>query len=248
MSLDSVESTARDYAINLVHTICCLAGNPSCLDDLRADLRHNGVVDAINRDDTPRLFNWLMSALSYQGIADRVAEGFIEQHGNVQWSDIEQELSLSPSCRKLAGYWAFHGCRYHKWSATCAEPERIASCPLPRHHLRNGRLNQTAYSLFLFFRDVADGDVVRWIDDQLAAVNEPGSPTNVPASRDALIAPLRNVYGGLGQGLGDGPIHAAPRGGEAPGPLVRSRCKLYCGRHLGSQLSAPDRHPAAVQR
>jgi len=30
-------------------------------------------------------------------------------------------------------------------------------CPLPRHALRNGRLNQTVYSLFLFMRDVAGG-------------------------------------------------------------------------------------------
>jgi hypothetical protein len=35
--------------------------------------------------------------------------------------------------------------------------------------LRNGRLNQTAYSLFLFVRDVANGDLVQWIDDQLSA-------------------------------------------------------------------------------
>jgi hypothetical protein len=46
--------------------------------------------------------------------------------------------------------------------------------PAANHHLRNGRLNQLAYSLFLFVRDVADGDLVGWIDNQLAAADGPG--------------------------------------------------------------------------
>jgi hypothetical protein len=37
--------------------------------------------------------------------------------------------------------------------------------PLPR--LRNGRLNETAYSFFLFVRDIANGDIVgRWYNHQ----------------------------------------------------------------------------------
>jgi hypothetical protein len=40
-----------------------------------------------------------------------------------------------------------------------------------------------AYSLFLFIRDVADGDLVGWIDRQLQAANELPGP------------PLREVYG-----------------------------------------------------
>ena len=38
----------------------------------------------------------------------------------------------------------------------------LPTCPLPLHPLRNGRLNQTAYSLFLFCRDVAEGELTRW--------------------------------------------------------------------------------------
>ena len=136
-----------------------------------------------------------MTALSYQGIADRIAEDFIEQHGNIQWSDIEQALVQSPSCPKLSGYWTFSSCGYRKSSRSCAEPDHIAGCPLPYHPLRNGNLNQAAYSLFLFIRDVAASDLVTWIDDRLAAVNMPGWDTDLPASRDALIKPLRNVYG-----------------------------------------------------
>ena len=71
------------------------------------------------------------------------------------------------SCPKLKSYWHFHGCRYEKASRTCAEPEHIGACPLPSHDLRNGHLNQAAYSLFLFIRDLADGDLIGWIDAQL---------------------------------------------------------------------------------
>ena len=188
------DSRDYEYAVNVVHSICCLTGVPSYVDDLRADLRESGVLAAVNDHDTARLFDWLMSILSFQGIANRVAEDFIHKHGNVGWSNIEQALAASPSCPKLGGYWLFHDCRYHKTSGTCAEPDLIAACPLPCHPLRTGHLNQMAYSLALFIRDVADGDLVHWVDQQLAAVDAK-SATNVATARDALIGPLRNVYG-----------------------------------------------------
>jgi hypothetical protein len=188
------ENRDYEYAVNLAHSICCLAGVPSYVDDLRSDLRDSGVLAAVDNHHTGRLFDWLMSVLSYQGIANRVAEDFIYKHGNVGWSDIEQTLAASPSCPKLVGYWLFHDCRYHKTSGTCAEPDHFKACPLPRHPLRNGHLNQMAYSLALFIRDVAGGDLVHWIDQQLAAVDAK-SATNVATARDALIGPLRNVYG-----------------------------------------------------
>jgi hypothetical protein len=188
------ENHDYEYAVNLVHSVCCLAGVPSYVDDLRSDLRDNGVLVAVNDHDTARLFDWLMSVLSYQGIADRVAEDFIYKHGNVRWSDIEQALAASPPCPKLGGYWLFHDCRYYKTAGTCAEPDHIAACPLPRHPLRNGHLNQMAYSLALFIRDIAGGDLVHWIDQQLKQANAK-SAMNVATARDALIAPLRNVYG-----------------------------------------------------
>ncbi len=56
---------------------------------------------------------------------------------------------------------------YGKTSGTCAEPNHIATCPLPTHQLRNGHLNQMAYSFALFIRDIADGDLISWIDDQI---------------------------------------------------------------------------------
>jgi hypothetical protein len=149
---------------------------------------------AIKDHDTPALFGWLVEMLSYQGISDSVAAGYIEQHGNVRWADIAEELSRPPSCPKLGGYWRFTGCRYHKGSGTCAEPDHIDNCPLPRHPLRNGRLNQVAYSLFLFMRDIAESDFVGRIDSQLETVNSQSSD-RLATLREAIIGPLRNVYG-----------------------------------------------------
>jgi hypothetical protein len=182
------------YAVQLVHATSCLAGSASYLDDIRADLRDCGIMRAIKDHDTPALFDWLVGMLSYQGISDAVAVGYIAQHGNARWADLVGPLSRPPSCPKLAGYWRFYDCRYRKGSHTCAEPGHIDACPLPRHPLRNGRLNQMAYSLFLFIRDVADNDFVGWIDRQLDAV-DCQSPDRLAALREAIIGPLRNVYG-----------------------------------------------------
>ena len=116
------------------------------------------------------------------------------KHGQATWRSVGTGLAAQPTCPKLQTYWDFHDCRYQKTSGTCAEPAHIATCPLPTHHLRNGHLNQIAYSLYLFIRDVADGDLVGWIDDQLDQANDPASPHD-PLADNALIEPLRNVYG-----------------------------------------------------
>ena len=182
------------YAVQLVHATCCLAGSASYLDDIRADLQRSGITRAVRDHNTPALFDWLIEVLSFQGISDAVASGYIAQHGTVRWSDIADALSRRPSCPKLGGYWRFYDCQFQKGSNTCSEPGHIDGCPLPRHPLRNGRLNQMAYSLFLFMRDVADDDFVGWIDRQLGAVDCQG-PDRLGAFREAIIGPLRNVYG-----------------------------------------------------
>jgi hypothetical protein len=61
--------------------------------------------------------------------------------------------------------------------------------------LRNGHLNQTAYSLYLFIHDIADGDLIAWIDQRLQAANTPAGPDRLVHMREALIAPLREIYG-----------------------------------------------------
>jgi hypothetical protein len=165
-------TSAIDHAVRLVHSVRCLAGSASLIDDIRAELRAEGVSAAIRRHDTATVFDWLISALSYQGISDRVAADYMERHGSATWADIEAKVAASPTCPKLASYWHFCSCRYDKISRTCSEPDHLDACPLPSHQLRNGRLNQMAYSLFLFIRDVADSDLVGWIDCQFRSADD----------------------------------------------------------------------------
>jgi hypothetical protein len=90
---------------------------------------------------------------------------------------------------------SYQGCGYHKIEQCCAEPDHFRACPLPTHDLRNGRLNQAAYSLFLFMRDVANGDFVGWVDQRLADADLASGPDRATRLRQALVEPLAQVYG-----------------------------------------------------
>jgi hypothetical protein len=61
--------------------------------------------------------------------------------------------------------------------------------------LRTGRLNQTAYALYLFIRDIAGGDLIGWIDQRLQAANTQMGPDRLARMRAALIEPLREIFG-----------------------------------------------------
>jgi hypothetical protein len=173
-------AAAIDHAVRIIHAICSLAGSPNLINEIRADLRVGNVRAAIRNRQTARVFDWLMAALSYQGISDQVAHEYMERHGRATWHDIEQKLAKGGSCcPKLKSYWHFHDCRDEKTSGTCAQPDHISGCPLPSHDLRNGHLNQTAYSLFLFIRDIVDGDLIGWVDAQLAAADSPPGPARL---------------------------------------------------------------------
>src|SRR6185437_11666301 len=192
---DRPNTSAIDHAVRVVHSVCCLAGAASLIDDIGADLRAEGVPSAIRRHDTAMLFDWLISALSYQGISDQVAADYMERHGRAQWADIDAKVAAGPTCPKLQSYWQFYACRYDKISRTCSEPDHIDACPLPTHQLRNGRLNQMAYSLFLFIQDIADADLVGWIDRRFQAADDPANPNRLARLREAVVGPLREVYG-----------------------------------------------------
>jgi hypothetical protein len=188
-------ATAIDHAVRVIYRVCCLAGSASLIDNICADLHAEGVRTAMRKRETAAVFDWLIAALSYQGISDQIGYDYMEQHGYVRWNDINQKLAHGATCPKLKSYWHFHGCAYQKLSGTCAEPDHIRDCPLPTHDLRNGRLNQTAYCLYLFIRDIADGDLVGWIDQRLQAANSPAGPDRLARMRNALIEPLREIHG-----------------------------------------------------
>ena len=186
-----VNTAPLAYAVRIIHQVCCLAGSF----DLIEEFRDQALCAAIDRRDTGALFDRLMYDFSFQGISDEIAINYMRRHGRATWRSVRKNLTARPSCPKLQSYWHFHDCRYEKTSRTCAEPDHLAACPLPTHRLRNGHLNQIAYGLYLFIRDVADGDLVGWIDDRLDQVNDQSAADPLAQVRTALIEPLRNVYG-----------------------------------------------------
>jgi hypothetical protein len=76
------------HAVRIIYAICGLAGSSTLIDDIRANLRADKVQAAIRHRDTAVVFDWLMAALSYQGIADAVAYDYMERHGQAAWRDI----------------------------------------------------------------------------------------------------------------------------------------------------------------
>jgi hypothetical protein len=186
---------ALDYAIGLILRVCRIAGSPSFVDDARESLAAEGIDAAVRNRDTAALFDWLVMSFSYQGIADQIAFDYIERYGQATWQVIARDLRRGPTCPKLKNYWQFYDCRYNKTRYTCAEPDHLPGCPLPNHWLRNGRLNQTAYALHLFIRDIAGGDLVAWIDRRLKTAAKRAGPDRLARMRMALLDPLKEVYG-----------------------------------------------------
>jgi hypothetical protein len=92
------ETSALDHAVRLIHRVCCLAGTADLLDEIRNDDGGVGITASIRNGDTPALFDWLVSALSYQGISDQVAEAYMDRYGSATWADIRAKLVQGVTC------------------------------------------------------------------------------------------------------------------------------------------------------
>ena len=166
------------------------------LNHLQAHQTATGVSQAVASCDSIPIFNWMMSVVPLQGISDQIASRYAEQHGGVTHAEIQLALSVPQRCSRLMSYWHFAECGYRKVGRTCAEPAHIDACTLPLPRLRKGSLNQAAYSLALFIRDVCTGDFVGWIDKRLAEADPgPGAPERGPLMRKAVLRPLCEIYG-----------------------------------------------------
>jgi hypothetical protein len=163
---------------------------------VRSNMMSAGITAAVAGRDSGAIFNWLQSMVQLQGISDTIASSYAERHGSVHWTLLEGSFQQRLSCPKLECYWTFSECGYRKSAGTCSQPEHLVACPLPDHPLRKGGLNQSAYSLFLFIRDVCDNDLIEWIDQRLEQA-DPGDAASdrAPRMRQALLTPLCNVYG-----------------------------------------------------
>jgi hypothetical protein len=175
-----------------VRDVCEIAGVPWIIEQARAELAGANVIDAVRRHDNASLFDWLMDVLAYQGISNAAAFTYMEQHGRITYDAIASSLGDKPICAKLASWWSFEGCGYRKAAATCNRPDLFRHCDLPKHDLRNGSLNQSAFGLYLFLRDATRGDLVGWIDERLDDAAEQLTGFQLGSH---LLAPLRQIHG-----------------------------------------------------
>jgi hypothetical protein len=187
-------SSAENRAIDLVRQVCTIAGDRSFVEDARAEFATNGVATAVQRHDDGPVFDWLVEAFNLQGISDHAARAYWIRGGGVTHFQVTLGLARG-RCPKLGSFGNFNRCRYRKEARSCAEPDYLIDCPLPRHDLRNGRLNQMAYSLRLFLRDVCSDDFVGWIDQQLSDADHPPSEDRVYRLGRAVIDPMKGVFG-----------------------------------------------------
>jgi hypothetical protein len=182
------------YAINIIETVTWLAGRPDYFDELGEADEELDLFGSIGRTRSSKIFEWLMTALSYQGISDAVARSYMASHERPAWAKIARGVN-SGACPLLQSYWHFHGCGYRKAAQTCARPRLMKACSLPVHEFRNGNLNQLAYSLLLFIRDVAGGDLVGWIDRRLTEAREGLAEGRLGRMARSIIEPLAGLHG-----------------------------------------------------
>jgi hypothetical protein len=175
------QDSAINHAVRLIHAVCGLAGSATWIDDIRADLRADKVQAAIRHRNIAVVFDWLMAALSYQGVSDAAAYEYMARHGRAEWRDIDQKLGQGVSCPKLKSYWHFHGCRYEKASRTCAEPEHIGDCPLPSHE---------PVAAFAWYRRQPTGNLLSPFMNA-PAPTPGGQPTPFTCSRSSMTSSPR---------------------------------------------------------
>jgi len=70
----------RAYAISIVETVAWLAGDSDYLDNLGEAGRNLDLFGSTGRTRSSKVFEWLMAALSYQGISDAVARTYMAAH------------------------------------------------------------------------------------------------------------------------------------------------------------------------
>jgi hypothetical protein len=117
----------------------------------------------------------------------------MERHGRAEWRDIDQKLGQGVSCPSSRATGIFMAADTKRPAGPVPSP--ITLTVVRCRALRNGHLNQTAYSLFLFIRDIADGDFVGWTDVQLQAANSLPGPDRLIRMGAALIEPMQEIYG-----------------------------------------------------
>src|SRR5262249_60084968 len=60
--IENRQGSAINYAVRLIHAVCGLAGPPTLIDEIRADVRADNVRAAIADPPTGPVFDWLKPA------------------------------------------------------------------------------------------------------------------------------------------------------------------------------------------
>lgn len=183
------EAERWEESIRLLHEVCRVA-HPSQNYSVSGAVTSSTLQRSLRAHDNPAIYDWLMNVFSYQGVADKSVETIIARDGNATWVKVNASLR-NAECRKLQSFWTMEGCGYSKKRRSCNNSSGFSGCPLPRLRLRNGSLNQLAFSLYLFFRDVAEGDFLGWLDDRILELAN-GSFLDIERE---LIAPMRAIHG-----------------------------------------------------
>ena len=98
----------RAYAVNIVETVTWLAGHSDYFDELGQGRKNLDLFGSNGRARSSKVFEWLMAALSYQGISDAVARSYMAAHegpGLGQDRSRRREQRLSPTGIVLAFSW-----------------------------------------------------------------------------------------------------------------------------------------------
>lgn len=186
-------ASAQKHAVRIIQAIYRLARSEKLLQAKAVDPTRDMLRRALRKHDTELIYAWIAHTLSLQGISDRVALSYMERNGSPTWESIAVDIDGKPSCPKLGSFWHYHSCHYGKEIRSCSRPDHFRNCPVPRMRLRNGRLNVTAWSLFFFIRDIADGDLVKWLASRIRQDNN--RRRSIQDDRTRLLGPLNGVHG-----------------------------------------------------
>jgi hypothetical protein len=110
------------------------------------------------------LYQYLVEAFLLSGSGDLSSQGYYaKQKHQPTFNRVKQAVNAA-HCPKLATFETFTGCGYRK-NNKCNEPAFLSTCPLPTFDMKRGALNQMAFSLYLFLRDVAGRDFYTFTKD-----------------------------------------------------------------------------------
>ena len=97
-----VVGDGADHAYRLIYQACCLAGSTNLLEDLRD--AETGLPAIVSRRDTPALFDWWVSALSYRPYQMPWPMSTCAS-ASVTWRGLTRDLASSdqgvPSCKAI---------------------------------------------------------------------------------------------------------------------------------------------------